>query len=187
MPENCSSHGYILMGRLMYVIILIILAIAFLILLYSPREEPPLFLEVWCHTNGKALEGPPRKLMIDFPTYRFNPDKGELSGLMDFDVNASHILILGMGYSLSGDAGGGVSSELWAIDKLPFDLDNVKILKVEGDSIYLTYEGTNITLEPGDKWEKTREYVKLADGSKIRFTERITIKNYGYVKLRPQP
>jgi len=175
------------MSRLAYVIILIVFALAFFIPLYSPRERSPLFLEVWVHIDGKVLEGSPRKLMIDFPTYRFNPDRGELSGFMDFDVNASHILILGMGHSLSGDAGGGVSSKLWAVDKLPFDLNNVKILKVDGDKVYLMYGGVNITLRPGEKWETTKEYVESSDGSKIRFTEKITIKNYGYVKLRPQP
>ncbi len=179
------------MNKLAVCIILLIIILASISLIfslfYSPQEKSPLFLEFWDHVDGKILEGSARKLMIDFPAYKFDSDKKELSGFMNFDANASCILILGMGHSLSGDAGEGVSSKLLAIDKLPFHSDSIKILKVENGKIYLSYEGVNITLKPGDEWERIREYVRFEDGSKIKFTERIKIRNHGYVKLRPQP
>jgi hypothetical protein len=124
--------------------------------------------------------------MIDFPTYTFSQDEGVLYGLLNFEVNSSLLLVVGVGKSLSGDAGGGVASSLEGIYSLPHEvLSGIVIVRTLDDGrVYLSVSGTEIMLIPGQSWEKKREYTMDWGEGRIKISETLTIRNHGYVELK---
>jgi len=145
-----------------------------------------IFLEVWLNSDGKVLEGEPMVLMIDFPTYSFSEEENLLSGLIDFEVNSSLLMILGVGKSLSGDAGGGAASTLHGVYSLPYEAGYGIVIKEvsKGGSIHLSVNGSDIILKPGQTWEKKREYNMEWQGGVLKIRDTLSIKNYGCVKLQ---
>lgn len=164
----------------------LVIVLAAMIVLNNRSGGGTLFLEVWRDVSGKVLEGEPRKLMIDFPTYKFDEETGELSGITNFDINRSHLLVVGLGESLSGDAGGGVSSHLVAIDDLPCDIEGIRITAISNGKITLEYMGQEISLAPGEKWTNTSKSIQSFGETRMKIIETITITNHGYVKLKPR-
>lgn len=165
-------------------LLLILAGVSFFLL--KPRSrEGYLFIEIWFTSHGEVLEGEPRSLMVDFPTYTFSKDEGVLYGLLNFEVNSSLLLVVGVGESLSGDAGGGVTSSLEGIYSLPREvLPGIVIVRMLDDGrVYLSVNGTEFVLVPGQSWEKKREYTMDWEGGRIRISETLTIRNHGHVKL----
>ena len=70
--------------------------------------------------TGELIDGQYPCALIDFPSYNFDKDSRILQGQLDFKINKNLIAIYGDGRSLSGAAGGGVSTRLFGIYKLPF-------------------------------------------------------------------
>ncbi|MCD6348929.1 MAG: hypothetical protein J7L91_04815, partial [Candidatus Korarchaeota archaeon] len=95
-------------------------------------------------------------------------------------------LVVGLGESLSGDAGGGVSSHLVAIDDLPCDIEGIRITAISNGKITLEYMGQEISLAPGEKWTNTSKSIQSFGETRMKIIETITITNHGYVKLKPR-
>ncbi len=166
-------------------LLLLILAGASFFLLKHRNHEKYLFIEIWFNSHGKVLEGEPRALMIDFPSYTFSREEKLLSGLLNFEVNSSLLLVVGVGKSLSGDAGGGVTSSLEGIYYLPYEvLPGIVILKMDDGRVYLSVNGTEVLLTPDHSWEKEWEYTMDWEGGKIKISETLSIRNQGYVELK---
>jgi len=174
-----------LMTRLAVLLVAIIIVVLATEIVLSNRPRETLFLEVWHDVSGKVLKGEPRNIMIDFPSYELKQETGELIGIINFDTNKSHLLILGLGESLSGDAGKGISSHLIAVDSIPYDIEGVHIIEVSGGKVTLEYMGQKINLAPKEKWSSTSESIQSFGESKMKIVETVTIVNHGYVKLKP--
>ena len=153
---------------------------------YASRVEGRyLLLESWTYVRGEALEGGPRELMIDFPTYRLDEESGVLVSYRPLSLNSSVKLIVGEGTSLSGDVGSGVSSQIVGIYNLPADLnDYVRIVSVSDDDVVLRLAGEEVTLSPGESREQTWEYIETWAGGKMRIVKTIRVTNKGYVRVQ---
>ncbi|HDM92375.1 MAG TPA: hypothetical protein ENG69_03160 [Candidatus Korarchaeota archaeon] len=176
------------MSKLWIVLVLALVVLsATAALLVERGPEKYLFLEVNKHVHGEVLEGEPRNLLIDFPTYTLDESSGILKGQVAFDVNKSLALVVGVAYCLSGDAGGGVSSQLIGVYSLPAEVgQGVTLVEVEeGGVLKIVVGSEEVRLSPGQSWEDTREYVEEWEGGRMRIVETLTLTNWGYVELQP--
>lgn len=149
------------------------------------RAEPPsegvLFLEVWTREKGEILEGMPMRMMIDFPTYRLSD--GVLKSMRNIELPSPARALVGSGLSLSGDLGGGASSSLHPVMDLPYSVDNVSILSIDGDMATISYMGEQRTLRPGESWEEKREEIRSVGDARLKVAVNTTISNHGFVML----
>jgi hypothetical protein len=163
----------------------------------QPREAPwriPadkfLFVDHHIATEGKVIEGDYGGAQIDMPSYEFDEETKTLSGSMDFGTGPDLKVVYGVGQSLSGAAGEGVSTALFGVTRLPFTIDAaygspaLEILEVLADgTARMKYRDEEITLKPGGTWSKTFSRVdEQAWGDrkgKARLVSRDTIVNHG--------
>jgi len=148
----------------------------------SDQSQNHLFLEVWTDENGTVLSGTPVLMMIDFPTYSLRDSV--LTPTLPFGIGAEARAVIGIGRSLSGDLGGGASSSLYPINQLPYDADGVKITEIKGDVAIFDYQGKQITLGPGEKWQDSVEESRTVAGTEYKVEITTLIKNHGRVELQ---
>ncbi len=149
--------------------------------LVQTRPRSYLFLEIRKNVHGVAIEGNPPRIMIDFPTYKLDRDGRRLISMVEFDPD-DHRLVVGIEESLSGDAGGGISSRLMAVDP-PAEVSGILISEVDGSSVVLRCDGSELTLSPGDSWNNTVEYQRSFDGGRMKIVETTVVINHGYVEM----
>ena len=118
-------------------------------------EGKYLFVEYWTH-SVLGVNCP--ILCIDFPTYHFDPQSGELTTyttnppLLDDDVG-----YIGSGESLGG-VGMGASSHLIRIQWCPWPEDGITLRYVdEAGTVTLEREGEVIVLEANETWVSDEE------------------------------
>ncbi|GEM_PF-6855480 len=137
-----------------------------------------LFVEAWTDRHG---QGNCENLMIDFPTYYFND--GFLNGSLDLSADDSVVGFFGIGYSNSGTAGGGVSSELHPIQVLPYHAPDNQFTIHNVDSrgvIVVSIQNETFYMEPGKYWSQQTEHVN-ENGCQI--TTHYFLRNYGAVMV----
>lgn len=139
-------------------------------------EGQALFVEYWIRTTG---EGDCEQIYIDFPTYSF---QGNLTGegFHELPANRSRIIV-GIGYSLGGTAGSGISSSLAAVDLLPYEIGRshpkVVLRAVAGDgALVAEIDGERLWIPPRKRW---RYVVETQVGGNCRETDVITLDNRG--------
>lgn len=152
----------------------------------SVPVDKALFVDHHKHIDGRNLEGDYRGPMIDFPMYSFDNERKRLSGIFDFNVTDSLILVMGDGRSLSGAAGGGAGTSLTAGYAFPYERDGLVIENASSDgSVYIRYDNKTIFLKRGEKWVNEYTYVEdkaMGDGTaKVEFTVTDTIVNHGLI------
>jgi len=123
------------------------------------NEVPPgkvLFVEYWRISDG--IGNCPGAAMIDFPGYRYSAGELEahtgVSGSTG-ELDAGVIGIMGVGDSNRGAMGGGISSELIAIQSLPYPIEHqlgtLHSIYSQGE-IVVDIWGQAYWLEPGQSW-----------------------------------
>jgi len=144
------------------------------------------FIEFFQTSEGKVLQGkvPPGR-RIDSPTYSFNKETRELQVFRsnDFAVD-SLVAVLGTGKILKGAAGGGVSSLLIGVNKLPFSYSDLEILKIDSKSISVRFKNENITLQIGQEWTQPKtetDTVKLQEVSVVEILSTTRIQFHGFL------
>jgi hypothetical protein len=143
------------------------------------------FVDHHVHVDGVLLEGESRGLMIDFPTYSFDPEGRKLTGLINFEVNDSLLAVYGDGTSLSGAMGGGAATMLHGAYALPYSWYGLTISSVKADgTVTIEYKNETILLSPGEEWTLTASEIQALDGydgnrSLINVTTGDRIVNYG--------
>lgn len=167
-------------------------------------EEAPadrfLFVELWMTVEGS---GALPRLMIDFPTYRFDARARTLRSFISdrpISLMPSAWGFVGHGTSRRGDAGGGAASQLVPIPELPFTTDipiftgkaqdgreevrqaPVVLHSVDAQGrVAASIDGERVILAPGESWSQVVEAdVTTATGrGHYRVTSSVT--NYGWL------
>lgn len=150
------------------------------IALYPTDTEPVLFLEKLTIKDGTTLSGVCPLLCIDFPSYSYNRESGILNAMQILYITDSTRVILGSGLNLNGDAGCGISSELFLLDTVPntyFDSFSYD----DNGTVHITHKGEEITLAPGEVWEKNSSYEETSEDCRILISEKNRISNFGFL------
>ncbi len=187
------------MGRKLAGVVLVLLGLIPLVAACggdSPRAATPtslpaadkyVFVERWID----VYEGPLAAAFIDFPTYSFNRDTGELTPYIVPPGNwfpLEDLTALKVAYGRgTGSKTGGIESKVFAITGFPFvepaKEDTDVLVTVEGidaDGVaYLKRGDQQIVLQPGQEW--TRDVKSTVDwgGVKSDVSARERITNYG--------
>lgn len=151
----------------------------------DPSLEQYLFLEQHTVVSGVLISGPePPSLQIDFPTYKFHEESGQLDGIFNFSVDDNLKMIYGSGTSLTGTAGGGAATGLAGVYEIPYVRGSFELLKLDdAGNVVFMYNDEVHNLKPGEEWtdESTRLDTVMVDNeisiSEITTNERIT--NFG--------
>lgn len=152
--------------------------------------EQCVFIDHHVHMEGVLLEGESRGLMIDFPTYSFNPEERKLTGLVNFDVNDSLLVVYGDGSSLGGAMGGGAATMLYGAYALPYTERGFSIMSVmKNGTVTIEYDNETILLSPGENWTQITSEVRVIDNysgnkSRINVTTMDRIVNYGLLNKK---
>lgn len=163
-------------------------------------EKELVFFEQWVRIKGEA--GPPY-IFIDFPTYRFDEEKGMLISFQNVfgegegKINPALLnLIVGEGTSLAGSAGSGAASDLRGVTDFPFTTNyrslTVKEMKSDGTLIleplneeitFLEFVFPNpipretFALKPGKRLEYTVTRTFLFGGKQQKLTLTVTLRS----------
>jgi hypothetical protein len=131
---------------------------------FPPVAQVPegkyLFVEYWTHSFlGAGCAG----LCVDFPTYAFEPQSGELT-IYTTDPPEPALLLgegeigyLGTGESLMGN-GCGASSSLSKVQAFPFSKDEITLRYVDEAGVAtLERQDETLILQPGETWVSDEE------------------------------
>lgn len=153
---------------------------------WSFDDNQYVFIEYRQEEDGRVIEGePPPPMIIDFPTYMFDPNSGTLASKeFTFDVDDTLRIVLGKSTALRGAAGGGMASRLVGIYTLPYSGDDIVIRGVDRDvNAHIDYRNERLAVESGDEWqhvETRRDTLGTArDRAIIEYTTTVRIINYG--------
>lgn len=148
------------------------------------------FIERWI----EIYEDSAMSVYIDFPTYSFDQNSGELKPdivppgrwfpLQDL-TNLK--VVYGRGTSRAGQAGMGAQSQVFALTELPFTEPQehdtevmVTIESIDGDGIaYLRRAGQQIVLHPGEQWTWDGKSAIEWGGVKSEILSKERISNFG--------
>ena len=148
------------------------------------------FVERWIDVYGGSIGS----MFIDFPTYEFDQNSGELKPYIvppgtwfPLDDLSQLKVVYGRGTSRTGPAGSGANSKVFAITALPFtetpkdDTDVlVTIERVDADgTVHLKRGSQQIVLPPGQSWTRDGESNVEWGGVKFVIAARERITNYG--------
>lgn len=147
----------------------------------TAEPEGLLFIEVWTKEDGVALSGTPPRMMIDFPTYDLSGFI--LSSYTPVENLSTAIAIVGVGYTLSGDMGGGASSYLQPLAGTPADAGPLRILTIDNETVRFEIDGLSREVGPGESWERSSEETRTGDGFQMRVTTKVSVKNHGRVAV----
>ncbi|HRV91202.1 MAG TPA: hypothetical protein P5526_03455 [Anaerolineae bacterium] len=141
-------------------------------------KEKYLLVEHWTTEEwGNDCPG----LVIDFPTYYFDSQTGELFITINPTLLSTNMGYLGYGTSLTG-AGAGANSSLSRIEAVPYSISDTTLHAVAaGGQITLTHKSEVIGLLPGTGWISPPLVENGAMGipeCSITTTHRLT--NYGF-------
>jgi hypothetical protein len=161
-----------------------------------------LFVEIWYEASGN---GDLPRLIIDFPTYAFNPVLGTLSSTQ-FSRGRPIVLrsgdwgLLGTGSRRSGSAGGGTGSGLERLPALPFNTNitlatgaatdsgettRKAVVRLQGATsdgkVEAVIDGERVVLAPGARWERKFAADLTTASHKGRYDLTSTVTNYGWI------
>jgi hypothetical protein len=125
------------------------------------------FLEHNMVANGTVVQGEVPFRSVNFPSYWFNANTGQLNGEIDFPINNSLILIFGDSLTLTGNFGSGTGNKLYGAYSLPVGADQATIYSVDrfGD-ITMRVNDRLLTLKPGKTYTYS-ENESLSDGNGV--------------------
>jgi len=148
------------------------------------------FIERWI----EVYEDSAMSVYIDFPTYRFDQDSGELrpdivpSGWwFPLEDLAEVMVVYGRGSERSGSAGTGMNSQVFAVTGLPFteppkwDTDvvvTVDTVDAQG-IVHLRRGSEQILLRPGESWTRDGKCAVEWGGVKSVIASKERVSNFG--------
>lgn len=175
---------------LMAVVLIAAALVMSAVLLSLGRSGPQtfLFIDTHAHRVGMVLNGTYPAMMIDFPTYSYDPATGELSYIAWNDgitVNGSLVAVLGGGTSIGGDLGSGAATSLVPVYSLPFSHGDVTLSAVDANgTAHLRFSGHDIALAPGESWHNQTTSVECEPGRYcLEVAVNLTVRNYGLLAV----
>lgn len=128
---------------------------------WQPPADQFAFIEYYVTHDGKALEGtPPPGMRIDGPTYTFDREQGELTSYMDASFGKDTVsIVMGVGRIRRGTEGGGLSSRLVGVTKLPHSEWKFNLESLSSEKIIFQFEEEKIELLLGNEWNKVMESI----------------------------
>ena len=125
------------------------------------------FLEHRLTANGSVINGTVPFRSVDFPSYWFNANTGELHGCIDFTINGSLVMIFGDGLTMQGNYGSGTGNRLYGVYSLPVRADQATIYYADMyGTVGLFVNNRTIVLRPGQEYAY-RENETVSDGNGI--------------------
>lgn len=102
-------------------------------------------------------------------------------------VNDTLRAVVAVTRSLAQDAGDGAEGAAYGLYCVPSAADGIALRDVASDgTVSLTYNGSEIVLAPGERWEQISTEIVSTPSYSIRFTKADAIRNNGFVSL-PAP
>ncbi len=132
--------------------------------------------------NGSVINGSVPFRTVDFPSYWFNANTGQINGNIDFPINDSLQLIFGDTLTLTGNFGAGTGNKLYGAYSLPIRANQAIIYSVDrSGNIIMDANDRMMILKPGDVYGYS-ENETLTDGNgtvKVRYDH--TYTNHGLI------
>ncbi|MCB0211178.1 MAG: hypothetical protein KDJ52_17700 [Anaerolineae bacterium] len=124
-------------------------------------KQKYLFVEHWITEDaGQACPG----LVVEFPSYAFNPQNGELFIAVNPQLISTDMGYFGYGVTMTG-AGNGINSSLSPISTLPQSMHDTKLHSVSAaGQLILTHHGQEISLFPEEVWISSPDIENKASG-----------------------
>ncbi len=145
-------------------------------------QQKVVFLEHNMIANGSVINGTVPFRTVNFPSYWFNANTGQLNGDIDFPINRSLQLIFGDVLTLTGNFGDGTGNKLYGAYSLPARADKAIIYSVDRTgSIIMDVNNRMLILKPGDVYSYS-ENETLSEGNgtvKVRYDH--TYTNHGLI------
>ena len=193
-PPEQAKKSHVVRNALVVAMLLLLIGSATLFFTQKPGSQTQtttqlspgrfVFVEHMIRVHGELIEGDYPRKMIDFPTYRFDQKTGILKGIIVFSVNESLKAVFGSGLGLSGAAGGGASTGLSGVYRLPYEEEGLRIVSIDSDgTVHIEYKNESIVLKSGEEWVKTTSEIDVKEfrgqKGKARLTTTDRIVNYG--------
>jgi hypothetical protein len=141
-----------------------------------------LFLEHYLNANGTVIEGKSPFKTVNFPTYWYNQNTGQLNGRIDFPVNSSLIMIFGDVLTLSGNFGEGTGNKLFGVYSLPVTADHAVIYSIDrSGNVVMNVNKKTIVLKPGESYSYSANETLGERNALIEVNYTHTYVNHGFI------
>ncbi len=141
-----------------------------------------IFLEHYMMANGTVVQGTAPFRSVNFPTYWYNENTGQLNGEVDFPVNSSLIMVFGDVITLKGNFGAGTGNKLYGVYSLPVmaNQDTIYSMDMSGN-VVMGVNNTRILLKPGESYSYTQNETLRDNGALVNVQYNHTYINHGFI------
>lgn len=148
----------------------------------SGNPQKVVFLEHSMIANGSVINGSVPFRTVNFPSYWFNANTGQLNGEIDFPINDSLKLIFGDTLTLTGNFGAGTGNKLYGAYSLPARADQAIIYTVDRTgNVILDANDRMLTLKPGDTYSYVENETLTEGNGTVKVEYNHTYMNHGLI------
>lgn len=143
------------------------------------------FIEFYTITEGKAISGVPGQgRRIDGPGYSYDAESQTLDIYRNKPADSLNVMLyIGVGKVLKGTAGHGVSSNIIAVESIPYSYGDFTVLRSTKSSLECLLKGVKIELKPGQEYTTAESKTdSLPNSSVVQTTTTWRIAFVGFVK-----
>ena len=145
-------------------------------------QQKVVFLEHNMMANGSVINGSVPFRTVNFPSYWFNANTGQLNGDIDFPINDSLQLIFGDVLTLNGNFGEGTGNKLYGAYSLPARADKAIIYSVDWTgNIIMDANDRMLILKPGDSYGYSENETLLEGNGTVKVRYDHTYTNHGLI------
>jgi hypothetical protein len=141
-----------------------------------------LFLEHYLLANGTVVKGDAPFRSVNFPTYWFNENTGQLNGKIDFPINNSLQMIFGDVLTLRGNFGAGTGNKLFGVSRLPVAANQAVIYSIDlSGNVIMRVNGKMMALKPGRSYTYSENETITDKGAVVDVMYNHTYVNHGLI------
>lgn len=140
-------------------------------------------IEHLTHSRGRLVNGTYPATELSDKSYSFDPARMVLDG-GGLVANDTLKAVVAVSRSLAQDAGTGADGDAYGIYDVPSAAGGVAVHSVAPDgTVTLTYNGSEIVLTPGARWEQISTDAVSTPDYNIKFIRSDAIRNNGIVSM----
>lgn len=140
------------------------------------------FLEHYMVANGTVVDGEAPFRSVNFPSYWYNENTGQLKGKIGFPINDSLVMIFGDVLTLQGNFGAGTGNKLFGIYSLPAYAGEAVIYSVDmNGNIVMDINDNMVILKPGTAYKYTQNETLEEDNAIVEVEYTLTYVNHGFI------